>query len=281
MKISVISLFIGCAANIALDPIFIFTLDMGVKGAAIATVIGNALALSVYLIVFFTSDCSVKFSLKSLKATDKICLKTYVIGIPAALNMALPSLLITALNGILSKFSDNYVLILGIYYKLQTFIYLTANGIVQGIRPLVGYNYGAGENQRVRAIHKVSLIICTIIMAAGTILCLAAPAPLMGMFSKNADTISEGAIALRIISCGFIVSSVSVMTGGMFEGLGKGLPSLIISLIRYVLIIPVALLASRLLGVTGVWHAFWITEAIAAAVSTVLYFIYVPNVREA
>lgn len=193
-------------------------------------------------------------------------------GIPATLSLALPSLLISALNSILSAFSPIYVVILGIYYKLQTFLYLPASGIVQGMRPVIGYNYGAGEQGRVREIYRVTLGLCAAIMAAGTVLCLAIPAQLMGLFTQNPESIRAGAEALRIISAGFLVSSVSVAAGGALEGLGKGGPSLVISLLRYTLVmIPAAWLLSRLLGPTGIWHAFWLAEAVTALLSILIY----------
>ena len=123
----------------------------------------------------------------------------------------------------------------------------------------MGYNYGAGEHERVRKIYKTSMVLIFAIMAAGTILCLAIPGSLIGLFTSNPDTINEGETALRIISAGFIVSTVSVTSAGALEGLGKGFPSLIISVCRYVaVIIPVAFVMSRITGAVGVWHAFWI-----------------------
>jgi len=192
--------------------------------------------------------------------------------------MALPSVLITALNGILSVYSESYVLVLGVYYKLQTFIYLPANGIIQGIRPLVGYNYGAGEHARVRQIFFDSLILISGVMVIGTALCLAIPSSLIGLFTSNAETIRLGASALRIISIGFIISSISVTVSGALEGLGKGAPSLVISLMRYIIvIIPAALILTRFFDANGVWHAMWLTEFITAAVAYVLYRKFIHN----
>ena len=202
----------------------------------------------------------------------KLCGRIYGVGIPAALNMALPSLMITALNGILSSFSSVYVLVLGIYYKLQTFIYLTANGIVQGIRPISGYNYGAGEYKRVRSVFKTALALTAGVMLAGTVICFACAPWLMELFTSNPETISAGCTALRIISLGFLISSVSVTASGLLEGLGQGTLSLIISFMRYLLIIvPAAFLLSRLIGATGVWHAFWIAEVLSALTSWLIY----------
>ena len=186
--------------------------------------------------------------------------------------MALPSVLISALNAILAAFSQTYVLILGAYYKLQTFLYLPANGIVQGMRPVIGFNYGAKEYGRVTQIFRTVLVMTATIMVVGTVLCLVIPGQLIGLFTENAATVAAGKTALRIISGGFIVSAVSVTASGALEGLGKGTPSLVISLCRYlVIIVPLAFLLSRVLGAAGVWHAFWITELFTAGIALAVY----------
>lgn len=205
-----------------------------------------------------------------MKPEGRICGRLYAVGIPAALNMALPSLLISVLNVILGGFSQSYVFVLGVYYKLQTFLYLPANGVVQGMRPIIGYNYGAKEFRRVRRIFYTAMAIVCGIMAVGTVLSLAFSEQLTAIFTENADTVTKGGEALRILCIGFIVSSVSVTATGSLEGLGKGLPSLMISLCRYVLvIIPAALVLSSIAGAVGVWHAFWLTELVTAVFSYV------------
>ena len=276
MKLTMISLMIGCISNIILDPLLIFGVgifpEMGIRGAALATGIGQALTLAIYLVVYFVRPIRVHIRRQHILLGKGMVRKLYSIGIPATLNLALPSLLISALNAILAAYSEVYILVLGIYYKLQTFIYLPANGVVQGMRPLIGYNYGAGENKRVSQIYKIVLCMSGIIMVLGTVICLLIPSQLMGLFTHTEATIQAGETALRIISAGFIVSAVSVTSSGALEGLGKGTPSLLISLCRYVvLIIPVALLLSRLFGAVGVWNAFWITEAITAILSLFIY----------
>ena len=202
-------------------------------------------------------------------ALDK---RLYGIGIPAILNLALPSLLVTFLNGLLAGFSQSYVVVLGIYYKLQTFLYLPANGIVQGMRPLIGYNYGARQHARVKKLYELTLIMSAAIMAAGTLICLFASRPLMQLFTSNPETITIGQTALRIICLGFVVSAVSTTSSGALEGLGKGTESLVISLCRYLLfIMPLAAVLCHFLGANGVWHAFWITEALSALVAYPVY----------
>lgn len=276
MKVSMICMLVGCIANIVLDPILIFGLGpvpaLGIEGAAIATGLGQLLTLTAYVAFYAARPIPVRLRLRGLRWDGQIVKRLYAVGIPATLNLALPSVLVSALNAILAAYSQVYVLVLGIYYKLQTFLYLSANGLIQGIRPLVGYNYGAGEYKRVQKIYTTTLTLTAAIMCVGTALCLALPEQLMGLFTENAETVRIGADALRIISMGFVVSSVSIVSSGALEGLGKGMPSLVISLCRYlVIILPAAFLLSRAVGVQGVWHAFWITEAISAVVSWVLY----------
>ena len=150
---------------------------------------------------------------------------------------------------------------------------MPSNGIIQGIRPLVGYNYGAKEYDRINKIYKLTLCLSLIIMIAGTLLCFVFPKEIMGLFTKNKETLDAGVIALRIISISFVCSSLSLTSGGVLEGLGMGIPSLIISLCRYVVIIlPCAYILSSLLGPTGVWHAFWIAEIITAVIAFILYY---------
>ena len=276
MKVTMVSLMCGCVINIILDPLLIFGIgsfpQMGIEGAALATGIGQTLTLAIYLAVYIVRPIRVHISRKYLLPNKKIIMRLYSIGIPATLNLALPSLLISSLNAILASYSEVYILVLGIYYKLQTFLYLPANGIIQGMRPLVGYNYGAGEHKRVSQIYNIVLCMSGIIMIAGTAICLIIPGQLISLFTQNQETIIVGKTALRIISAGFIVSAVSVTSSGALEGLGKGTPSLIISLFRYVIIIiPAAFFLSKIFGPVGVWNAFWISETITAAVSYVIY----------
>lgn len=276
MKTTMVSLMAGCVANIILDPMMIFGFGpfpaMGIEGAALATGIGQTISFLIYLVVYRVRPIRIRLRWRDARPQKKTVLRLYAIGIPATLNLALPSLLISALNAILAAYDQVYILILGIYYKLQTFLYLPANGLVQGMRPLMGFNFGAGEYRRMRQIYLWVLVMSGGIMLLGTILCLAIPQTLMGLFTQNPDTISAGAQALRIISGGFFVSAVSVTSSGALEGLGKGLPSLAISLSRYlVVILPVAFLFSRLFGPQGVWHAFWVTELLSAALAFWVY----------
>ena len=276
MKVTMAALLTGCVSNILLDPVLIFGLgpfpELGISGAALATGIGQALTLLVYLAAYRLIPIPVRLRRDCLRPDATLDRKLYAVGVPAILNLALPSLLISVLNGLLSVYSQSYVVILGIYYKLQTFLYLPASGIVQGMRPLIGYNYGAGERGRVRQLYNATLCASGIIMALGTAVCLLWAELLMGLFTTQPDTIQAGGTALRIICAGFVISSVSVTSSGALEGLGKGAQSLVISLCRYVVVIlPAAFLLCRAFGPDGVWHAFWITEAVTAGAAFWVY----------
>ena len=276
MKVTMAALIFGCVCNILLDPILIFGLGpvpaLGIAGAALATGIGQLLSLCVYLVVYARTELPIRLRRSCIRPDLALDGRLYAIGIPAILNLALPSLLVTFLNSLLAAFSQSYVVVLGIYYKLQTFLYLPANGIVQGMRPLIGYNYGAKEHTRVRKLYELTLLMSAAIMALGTVLCLLASGQLIGLFSSNPETIAAGQAALRIISIGFVVSAVSTTSSGALEGLGKGVESLVISLCRYVIfIMPLAWVLCRALGPDGVWHAFWITEVLSALVAYPIY----------
>lgn len=276
MKTSMICMLVGCLTNIILDPLMIFGIGffpaMGIRGAALATGIGQVTSLAMYLLFYYWKPIPVKVRISDMKPETALCKKVYSIGIPATLNLALPSIQVSALNAILTVFSSSYVLVLGAYFKLQTFLYLTGNGVVQGMRPLIGYNYGAGEQKRVKSIFESALLLIAGVMVVGTILCMAIPQGLIGLFTDNPETILLGKEALRLISIGFVVSAVSVTVSGALEGLGKGKESLVISLIRYIIsILPLAFFFSRLWGAAGVWHAFWVTEVVSAVISYVLY----------
>ncbi len=276
MSVSMISMTAGCAANIILDPLMIFGAGpipaMGIRGAAWATGIGQVLSLVIYIVIYFLRPMPVHIRLKEATPERILIQNLYRIGIPATLNMALPSLMISVLNGILASFSEVYVMVLGVYYKLQNFLYLTANGIVQGIRPVMSFNQGAQRYDRVEETYHTALKLAAGIMAFGMVLCLAIPEPLFGLFTKNEATIHLGVTALRIISFGFVASTISVITCGSLEALNQGPASLLVTLLRNVLLIlPAAWILSRFFGPVGVWHAFWLTEIITGILSYLIY----------
>lgn len=276
MKETMISMLCGFVTNIVLDPLLIFGIgpfpNMGMAGAAYATGIGQTICLLAYIVFMFVKPIPISFRRENIIFSKELLKSLYSVGIPATLNMALPSVLISSLNGILAAFSDKYILVLGAYFKLQTFIYLTASGIIQGIRPIVSYNYGAGEKKRVHSVFRTALGLNLMVMIVGVVLSILIPGQLIGLFTTREETINIGVQALHIICVGFTFSAVSVTCCGVLEALGRGVPSLIVSALRYVvIIIPTAFILGRFLGAAGVFMALPITEIVTAVASYLIY----------
>lgn len=265
---------VGAIVNIILDPILIFGKfgfpAMGVKGAAIATVIGQMVAC-LSAVILFSRSKDIKISFKNFKLDFSMIKRLYSVGIPSAVMTAMPSVLVSALNGILTSISQSGVAVFGLYYKLQTFVYMPSSGLVQGLRPIAGYNFGAKKYPRLKEAIKDSMIVVGVIMAIGTVVFCAFPDKVLMMFNADAEMLEMGVPALRIISVGFIFSTVSVVLSGTFEALGKGISSLSVSLLRQlVIIVALSIVLSKFLGITGVWISFPIAEAIAAVVAIFL-----------
>ena len=268
MAITMCLMASGCIVNIILDPILIFGMfglpAMGVRGAAIATVIGQVVAMLLYVLVAVKGNIGITLHPRYLKFKASLVKKIYSIGLPSTLMMAMPSLLTGALNGILAAIDSVYVAVFGLYFKLQTFIYLPANGIIQGLRPIVGYNYSAGEHKRVHQAIRYSILLVGAIMLLGTLGAEVFPQAILRLFDADEALMSASIPALRIIAIGFIPSAVSVVIAGTFEALGRGGSSLAISLLRQlVIVIPLGFLLSRFWGAAGIWIAFPIAEAVA------------------
>ena len=268
MMITMVLLASGSIINLILDPILIFGLfgfpALGVAGAAIATVIGQTAAFFFYLIAYKKKKLPVQIHPRYLKWNGQIVWKLYYIGIPAAITMALPSILAGALNKLLSAYGDVYVAVMGIYFKLQTFLYMPSNGIIQGLRPIISSNYGAGRYDRMWEAIRRSVLVVTVVMALGTLLCWLMPEQLMRLFDDDAQMLTIGARALPLVSMGFVVSALGVILCGVMEALGRGMASLTLSLLRqFVLTVPIAWLLSDTLEATGIWLSLPAAEALA------------------
>ena len=266
----------GAIFNIILDPIFIFGWfgipAMGVQGAAIATVASQILAAALSMIFFLKKCTSVRIHLKGFRFEKNMLWKIYTVAIPSAIMMSLPSVLVAALNSVLSAFSATAIAVFGLYIKIQTFVYMPANGVIQGMRPIMSYNYGAGNRKRMKETLKASLEAAGVIMTLGTVLFMAFPQGIMQLFNANAEMLEIGVPMLRIIAIGFIISTVGCVLSGAFEALGKGVQSLVVSLLRQlIIIIPLSAVLSKTAGLYGVWAPFPAAELIAAVIGCSLY----------
>lgn len=276
VRTPVICLALGCISNIILDPVLIFGLgpfpEMGIDGAALATDFGTILTLVLYLVV--SRKGRLPFALSPKRGAIRLRLlagRIYRVGIPAACSLLLQSIMVALLNGILAAFGEDGVFVLGVYYKLQSFLYLTASGVVQGIRPPVSYSYGAGDVKRVREIFKTASLVNLVLMLVGTLLCLLVPGRLFALFTSRKEVLDLGSRALRLICLGFPVSALSVTAAGTLEALGEGASSFVISFLRCVgLLVPLALVFSKMVGMDGVFAAFPAAEAVTAVIAFVL-----------
>ena len=243
MVITMIALMTGCIVNIVLDPLLIFGIGffpkLGIQGAALATGIGQSSTLILYLIAYVLRPIHVKIRKDYLKL-EAVCVKRlYAIGIPATLNMALPSFLVSALNAILASFSQTYVVVLGVYYKLQTFLYLTANGMIQGMRPIMSYNYGAKNTDRVKGtfflLLKASLSYSIILWG----LVMLFPQVFAGIFTSNPALVIFTKKALRVYMAVMFMFGIQISCQMAFNSLGKAISSIVVAVMRkFVLLIP-------------------------------------------
>lgn len=272
MLLPMIANLAGAITNIILDPIFIFGLfgcpRMEVAGAAIATVIGQFIGMVLDLIFLFCFKHQIHISLKGFRFNSTTIRNIYSVGVPSIIMQAIGSVMLVGLNGILITFSEAAVAVLGVYYKLQSFVFMPVFGLNQGTMPILGYNYGARHKQRL--IHTFKLALCTalIIMAVGTVLFHAFPREFMMLFNSSDEMMSIGIRALRMISLCFIPAAIGIICSTLFQAVGHGVLSLLVSLLRQlILILPIAYLLSRISGLDFVWFAFPLAEVFSLLAS--------------
>lgn len=274
----------GAIINIILDPIMIFGLlgfpKLGVKGAAVATVTGQMISMLFCLYIVFKKSHAVHFSLKNFKIRGKTIAEIYRVGFPAIVMQSIMSILTTALNAILISFSEAAVAVLGAYYKLNSFVFMPVFGLTQGVMPIMGYNYGAGNKKRVTDALKIGCVIATVILAIGTIIFFSIPGKLLMIFNASEEMLQIGVPAFRIISISFVTAAVSIILSTLFQAVGNGLYSLIVSILRQlVIILPVAYFMSKL-GLNYVWYAFPIADVTSFFASLLLYkHLYERNIK--
>lgn len=265
---------IGAITNLILDPIFIFgwgpVPSMGVEGAAIATVTGQIFAMLLAILYVFFKKQEIKITFKGFKFHLKTIKDIYVVGLPSIVMQSIGSVLISCLNFILTSFGEIAVAVLGVYYKLQSFVFMPVFGLTHGAMPIMGYSYGAKYKKRLLSALKLSATIAFCIMTCGCILFLVFPGELLSIFDNDAALIATGIPALRTICLCFPVAGVCIMLSTMFQAVGKGNYSLIISLMRQlVALLPVAYFLAKF-GLNYFWWAFPIAESVSLAASIFL-----------
>lgn len=282
MILPMVSHLIGAISNIILDWLLIFGVwifpELGVKGAAIATVAGQWLAMIFLIIVLFKKNTGIKISFRGFKLKMNVIKDIYKVGLSGIVMQAVGSLTVALIN-IIIKTSGAYgadvstaaQTVYGVYYKIQSFVFMPVFGLNQGISPIIGYNYGAKIKERMLKTLKYAVMIATSIMLCGTIIFHLMPEVLLNLFGLEHDYIDIGIVALRRISLCFLPASVGVVFTALFQSVGKGIRSLLMSLLRQVImILPLAFIFSRI-EINLMWFSFPIAEFVALVVAIVFF----------
>ena len=266
--LSMLILVAGAVTNIVLDPILIFGLlglpALGIRGAAIATVIGQWVSMLVGFVLQARCNPDVKLSLRHFRLDPADLGRIYHVGLPTIITQALQSMMVTCFNAILQPFSTTAVAFFGVYYKLQTFLFMPMNGLGQAAIPIVGYSYGARNRDRIRQALRVVYPTAAVIALVGMVVFLLIPGPLLSLFSAGEAMLALGIPAVRLMAVTFLPAAVTLVTGYIASGLQDGMTNMLSAVLRQFLpLIPCAWLLATLGGIGAVWFAFWISEACA------------------
>lgn len=273
---STVAMIVGAVINIVLDPVMIFGYfglpEMGIAGAAYATVIGQMASFLLAMYFHYGKNKEIIHGIRYLKLHGNIVRKIYVIGFPAIIMQALMSFMTYGINIIFGAVSVAAVTAYGIFYKIQQFIFFAGFGLRDAITPIVSFNYGMGSKKRVKEGICCGIIYVEIIMFAGIILLQLFAEPLVAVFGLSAETARLCVLAIRVISIGFLFAGGNIALQGVFQALGCGISSLIVSLLRLLIIVlPLAKVFSMMSNATDlIWISFPIAELIALLVAVVL-----------
>lgn len=266
---------IGAVTNIVLDPIFIFGMfgmpKMGVAGAAVATVAGQILAMIVAAVVIFLKEHEVTISFRGFRVNWNTVRNIYAVGFPAIIMQSIGSVMVMGMNAILIAFTETAVAFFGVYFKLQSFVFMPVFGLTQGVMPIMGYNYGARKKARLMSALKIGSVIALVIMACGMALFWAIPDGLLTIFNASEQMLAIGVPALRTISLCFLPAALGILFSTLFQAVGHGVSSLIISVLRQlVILLPAAFLLAQI-GLQPIWYAFPIAEGFSLLASILLF----------
>lgn len=267
----------GVVLNFVLDPILIFGLfgmpEMGVKGAAIATVLGYTLSMLLAFYVLIFTKQKVKIKRIGFKIEWKLFREIFIVGLPSLIMNALGAFMVVFANIFLMTFSMTAVAFFGIYFKIQQLITMTVNGLIQGCMPIMGYNFGAGNRARLMETFKIATIFAVIMMGFGTIILWAFSEQALSIFNASDDMMSFGIPALRIMSASFVLAAFGFMFASFFQATGRVVYSLLINLLRQLLLlVPFMWILSNIMGIRGVWWAFLAAEIITTSICIFLFY---------
>lgn len=264
----------GAIINIILDPILIFGYfgapKMGVAGAAIATVIGQIIAGILAAVINVKKNDEIRLQLKGFRPDAKTIGRIYAVGVPSIIMQAIGSVMTYGMNRILMAFTSTAAAVFGVYFKLQSFVFMPVFGLNNGLVPIVAYNYGAGKRERLIKAVKLSICYALAIMTVGLVVFQLFPGQLLRLFDASEQMLELGIPALRIISIHFVLAAFGIVCGSVFQALGNAVYSMIVSMTRQLIVLlPAAYLLSLTGDVTKVWWAFPIAEIVSASISAI------------
>ncbi len=267
------TMLISAGVNVVLDPIFIFILGMGIQGAAIATVIAQASTALWLGLYYLRGKSDVRFSLRNLKPQFNILSEVIAIGLSAFLRQGAASLSLVVINRQLAFWGgDAAIAAIGILLRITQFAVMPIFGIVQGLLPIVGYNFGARLFCRVTTAMKLTIAISTFLCFLSAALLYFMPETLISLFNTNRELLPLGITASRYMAIGFPFIGFQVMASGLYQAIGKAVPALFLSLLRQVLLlIPLVLFLPSIYGLQGIWKAYPISDVLAAIITLILY----------
>lgn len=271
----------GAIVNIILDPLMIFGIgpfpEMGVTGAALATVIGQIFGMLIGLWGVFKHQKVLKLNMRKFKWRLQTVKDIYRVGLPGIVMQSITSVMTAGMNGILIGFSQTAVNVLAVYFKLQTFVFMPVFGLNQGALPVMGYNYGARNKKRLFGAYRIALGTAVAIMLLGFVLFQLFPEPMLMMFVDRTDAaamqemLDTGVPALKTISLSFVGAAFGIINSTVFQATARGLNSLIVSVCRQlVIILPAAWLLGRFVGLNAIWYSFPIAEIASFLISYLL-----------
>lgn len=265
----------GSIFNLIFDPILIFGFHMGIAGAAAATVLGQILAMFLALVFLRKNKfVTVSFRPRALKPSARIIKDIYIIGVPSIIMAGISTVLVSGMNSILIAFSTTAVSVLGVYYKLQSFVFMPIFGLNSGMIPIIAFNYGARKKKRMLDTVKFGCLIALIVMCLGTLVFQLFPDVLLSFFAASEHMLSIGRPAMRIISLNFIPAAVAISLGAIYQGTGASLYSMVVSIVRQLaVLLPVAKLIASFGVLDYVWFAFVIAEGAGLTLSVIFFVI--------
>ena len=265
---------VGAVFNIIFDPLLIFGIGpfprLEVAGAAVATVMGQIVAAVLAILFNHFRNHDIKLSLKGFRFDGWIVRRIYLVGAPSIIMNAIGSLMVFGMNQILLTFTKTATAVLGVYFKVQSFVFMPIYGLNNGMVPIIAYNYGARKKDRLLRTVKLGALYAVLIMIVGLLVVQTIPDKIFLLFQADENMLSIGVPALRIISLSFVFAGYCVVTSATFQALGEGIQSMIVSIVRQlVVLLPAAWLLAKLGDVNLVWYAFPIAELASLTLCTV------------